>query len=208
MQDGLQDAADPHVGSPTDYFTLQRESGSSDGPTSSRASSESDTSLQQLTGDVEECVNCLIRLVPVLRDPAPQDMYKGTVSHSEAHEGIELAKRTFPQATASLLRRLGVANWKRRHALLSLKLHDPTSTTLNRSSKFDRQRRPELRQSSMASVMNPSSWISPLSPQPLASSSASSHAARHPSMIVSFHNRTTSAAALEHLWLDRIRQPG
>ena len=175
VQDGLQDAAIPEIGPPSDYFTSPPEDGPAEGSASSRASSESDTSLQQLTGDVEECVNCLIRLVPVLRDPAPQDIHKQTVSQSEVHEDVELARRMFPQATTLLLRRLGVANWKRRQTLLGLKSSDRTNTSPNRSSKRDNHRRPDIRQSAMATVMKPSSWIAAFSPQPLASNSDSSH---------------------------------
>ena len=121
-RDSLQDAAVLPI-SPAprtiDYFSLQ-----SDGveqQVSSRASSDSDTSLQQLTGDIEETVDCLIKLTPTLQDPAPQDMYKRHASHSEANMDIDLATKMFPKATRLLTNRLGFANWKRRQYLQSLK---------------------------------------------------------------------------------------
>ncbi|KAL8941508.1 MAG: hypothetical protein Q9216_002190 [Gyalolechia sp. 2 TL-2023] len=175
LQESLQDAAVPLHSFSTEFGGIQLENGSTSNLTPSRASSESDTSIQQLTGDVEECVNCLVKLVPVLRDPAPQTTYKENASYSEAREDIDLARKMFPQATAPLLRRFGIANWKRRQALLSLASGDYSSTTLDRSSRGDSQRRPTIRQSAMASVMNSSDSISAFSPPGVTSSSASSH---------------------------------
>lgn len=176
VQESLQDAAVPPQNFHTEDYGLPPQNDPVGKLTPSRASSESDTSVQQLTSDVEECVNCLIKLVPVLRDPAPQDTYKGNVSYDEAREDIDLAKRMFPHATASVLRRFGSANWRRRQALLSLMSQQHISTNLNQSSKGDNQQYSGLRQNAMASVMKPSDSSFVFSPPDVTLSSGSSHA--------------------------------
>ncbi|KAL8834257.1 MAG: hypothetical protein Q9170_003844 [Blastenia crenularia] len=168
VQEGLQDAAIPHINSPADYFGFGSESGPTGSNSPSRASSESDTSFQQLTSDVEECVNCLTRLVPSLRDPAPQDTYKENMSYNEAQGDIEVAKRMFPRATSSLIRRLGFASWKRRQALLDLKLRD-------QKPKGDNRLHPGPRPPGLLNIMNPSDWDPAFSPQSLGSSSDSTY---------------------------------
>ncbi|MCJ1405770.1 hypothetical protein MMC11_009000, partial [Xylographa trunciseda] len=107
-------ALDPSV----DYFPVQ----SSDGErhVSSRASSDSGSSIQQLTEDLDETVKCLVQLIPALQDPAPQDVYDGRATHLEANKDIELAIKMFPKAPSSLTRRLGFSNWKRRQYFESL----------------------------------------------------------------------------------------
>lgn len=105
---------------------------------SSRASSESSAGLEQLTDDLEECVSCLVRLVPALRDPASQDMYKEHVHYDEANKDIDLARKMFPKASPSFHCRLGFANRKRRQALLSLKPHDDINESVERSLNGDR----------------------------------------------------------------------
>lgn len=84
------------------------------------ASSDSDTSLQQSADDIEEIVNCLIKLVPALQDPAPQDIYSKQASQDEANEDIELVVKFFPKASSLLTNRLGFANWKRKQYVQKL----------------------------------------------------------------------------------------
>lgn len=81
---------------------------------SRRTSSDSETSLQQCADDLEEIVNCLIKLIPALQDPAPQDMYSGEAPQNEANEDIKSVGKIFPKVTPFLATRLGFANWKRR----------------------------------------------------------------------------------------------
>ncbi|KAL9598499.1 MAG: hypothetical protein Q9219_004472 [cf. Caloplaca sp. 3 TL-2023] len=207
LQDGLQEAAVPFSNSPSEPVALDLDNRRSSYPASSRASSESDTSLQQLTGDVEECVNLLIRLLPVLRDPAPQDTYNPAVPESEVREDVELAKRMFPQTKASLLRRLGVANWKRRQALIGLKTQSHNSTAFRRG--------PDLRHSIMATDTKPNAWVAMLSPQPLASSSDSSHAGIasiddsifSQSDYFSSRSATSVAASDQVMWMKQVEPP-
>lgn len=114
----------PGINSLTDCFDIPPKSSFSCQSLSSRASSESSTSFEQLADDLEECVSCLIRLVPALRDPAPQNMYKEYVHDGEANKDIDLARKMFPKAAPLFHRRLGFANRKRRQALSSLKPND------------------------------------------------------------------------------------
>lgn len=123
----------------TDYFALQLQTRLSDELVSSRASSDSETSLQQFADDIEECVTCLIKLVPVLQNPAPQNVYEEHSSLSEADGDIDVAKKMFPKATQSLSSRLGLANWKRRKELLSLKSRALGNLPLGRSSNNNRR---------------------------------------------------------------------
>lgn len=176
LQESLQDAPVPLHSPYAEDFGLLHEHDPAGKLTPSRASSESDTSIQQLTGDVEECVNCLIKLVPVLRDPAPQDTYKENVSDHEARGDIELARRMFPHATASVLRRFGFANRKRRQDLFSLVAPQHVSRALDRSSSGNSRQHSGLQQSAMASVVKPEDSIPVFSPPDVTSSSASSHA--------------------------------
>lgn len=98
---------------------------------SRRASSDSDTSLQQSADDVEEIVNCLIKLVPALQDPAPQDIYSKQASKDEANEDIGLVAKLFPKASKSLTTRLGFANWKRKQSFqrLNPRIHSNEPST-------------------------------------------------------------------------------
>ena len=84
---------------------------------SRRSSSGSDTSLQQSADDLEEIVSCLIKLIPALQDPAPQDIYSKYASQDEAKDDIGLVEKLFPKASPSLRIRLGFANWKRKQSL-------------------------------------------------------------------------------------------
>lgn len=88
---------------------------------SRRTSSDSETSLQQCADDLEEIVNCLIKLIPALHDPAPQDMYSGEASQNEANEDIRLVGKLFPKVVPSLATRLGFSNWKRRQFFQKLR---------------------------------------------------------------------------------------
>lgn len=87
---------------------------------SRRASSDSDTSLQQSADDIEEIVICLIKLIPALQDPAPQDIYSKQASQDEANEDIDLVVKLFPKASSSLTTRLGFTNWKRKQSFQKL----------------------------------------------------------------------------------------
>ena len=112
----------PPINNQIKYFNTQqdiREQGSSG------ASSDSDASEpQQLTEDIEESVNCLLKLLPALQDPAPQDIYRKNASRDEANYDIEMAKKMFPKASHSLSTRLGFANWKRRQYIRELELRN------------------------------------------------------------------------------------
>ena len=140
----------------TDYFTLQLQTRLSDQLVSSRESSDSETSLQQFADDIEECVTCLIKLVPVLRNPAPQNVYEEHSSLNEADGDIDVAKKMFPKATRSLSHRLGLANWRRKKELLSLKSREPANLPLGRSSNNSRQREYGVRQTPDANVLETS----------------------------------------------------
>ena len=106
---------------------------------SSRASSDSESSLQQFADDIEECVTCLTKLVPVLRNPAPQNGYEERSSLDEADGDIEVAKKMFPRASSKLSYRLGLANWRRRKELVSLKSQEAVNLPLGQSSTRIRQ---------------------------------------------------------------------
>ena len=111
----------PPIDNQINYFNIPPDHGNQ--LMSSEASTDSDASqLQQLTEDIEENVNCLLKLVPALQDPAPQDIYKKDASHSEANYDIEMAKKMFPKASQSLSYRLGFANWKRRQYIRDLQV--------------------------------------------------------------------------------------
>ena len=119
-----------------DYFNLQR--GDAEPIVSSRSSSGSETSVHQLIEDIEESVNCLIKLIPTLQDPAPQDLYKRYASQNEADKDIDLAIKMFPKAAPSLTRRLGFANWKRRQYLEGLQL--PIRPSISSKRKVNQSR--------------------------------------------------------------------
>lgn len=91
---------------------------------SRRTSSDSETSLQQCADDLEEIVNCLIKLIPTLQDPAPQDIYSRQASKNEANEDIKSVEKYFPKIIPSLATRLGFANWKRRQFFQKLGQRD------------------------------------------------------------------------------------
>ena len=113
-----------------DYFNPHR--GDPEPIVSSRSSSGSETSVQQLIDDIEESVNCLIKLIPALQDPAPQDLYRRQTSQNEAEKDVDLATKMFPKAAPSLTRRLGFASWKRRQYLEVLQLPDLPSISSKR----------------------------------------------------------------------------
>ena len=175
VQNSLQDAAVPQSSPTRENFGTQLEDNLPGDLVPSRASSDSDTSLQQLTDDVEECVSCLIKLTPALQDPAPQDIYKEHASHGEANDDIDLAKKMFPKATLSLLCRLGFANWKRKGNLLNLKLRDYIKEPLQRSSS-DNDEGPITRQFSNMNVRKPSQWSAIFSSDQIVASPGSSYA--------------------------------
>ena len=176
MQETLHDAANLQSTPLNDYLNLQLGRDPSGYPTTSGASSESDTSLQQLTDEVEECVSCLLKLVPALRDPAPQDIYHTFTSHGEPNDDIGLAKKMFPKATPSILRRLGFANWKRKQALLSLKLRDHASVSPKRGSNDGKQQNPNTQQFANLSIGRHDARAAAFSPHAVASSPGSSGA--------------------------------
>lgn len=105
---------------------------------SRRASSDSDTSLQQSADDIEEIVSCLVKLIPALQDPAPQDIYSKQASRDEADEEIGLVAKTFPKASSSLTTRLGFANWKRKQLFHKLSPRTQSKETSKQSASFDK----------------------------------------------------------------------
>ena len=103
---------------------------------SSGASSDSEISqLQQLTEDIEEDINCLLKLLPALQDPAPKDIYRKDSSSAEANFDIEIARKMFPMASFSLSCRLGFANLKRRQYLRDLEFRNRPIPNLKLNSK-------------------------------------------------------------------------
>ncbi|KAL9609698.1 MAG: hypothetical protein Q9167_005548 [Letrouitia subvulpina] len=161
-QESLQDATVPGTSSATDCFNAPPEGSLSSQSLSSIASSESSASLEQLNDDLEECVSCLVRLVPALRDPAPQDMYKEYAPYDEANKDINLARKMFPKANPSLHRRLGFANRKRRQALLSLKPYD-INESVERSSIGNRLQDHNLWQSPNTDAIESGGWTAAFS---------------------------------------------
>ena len=117
-------------------------------------------------------MSCLVKLAPVLQDPAPQYAYTAHTSHDEAIEDIDLAKRMFPKATLSLLRRVGAANRKRRLALLHLKLK--SNTSIQRNPKYDVQQHHNKEQSLNTGVTKSNDWIAAFSHNYVASTPGSS----------------------------------
>lgn len=115
MCDSVQATFVPPI-SPRDSSFNTHLDGVDVGP-SRRASSGSESSLQQSADDIEEIVNCLIKLISALQDPAPQDIYGKQESQHEANEDIGVVEKLFPKASSSLTTRLGLANWKRRQSL-------------------------------------------------------------------------------------------
>ncbi|RDW61684.1 hypothetical protein BP5796_11576 [Coleophoma crateriformis] len=73
--------------------------------------------LQQRLEDVADIINCLLDLLPSLRDPVAQGNYKTNESGEHTSKDIKIAMVLFPKAPLSLNERLGRANWKRRQNL-------------------------------------------------------------------------------------------
>jgi len=73
--------------------------------------------IRQYLEDALEIIDCLLDLLPSLRDPADQDHFDTTASGEDAAEDIKMAKILFPKAPIPLNERLGRANWKRRQNL-------------------------------------------------------------------------------------------
>ena len=144
-------------------------------PSPSRSSSGSDTSLLQLSGDIEECVSCLFKLDPILRDPAPRDIYKERVSRGEADEDIDLARQMFPKAALPLLRRFGIANWKRKQDLITVELQDQTQNLVQRRSALSKQEPRELKHTTDVIVPKSEALITASGLDLAASSPGSSH---------------------------------
>ena len=156
--DGVQDLTVAPISPSIDYFNLQLEYDPLGQSTPSRGSSDSDSSLQQLSDDIEECVGCLIKLVPVFKDPAPQDLCKAIPSRTEANEDIDFARKMFPKANPLLLSRFGLANWRRRQALLSLKLRNDTNLSPQQRFGDDGQQKSNIMKSTNANITKPNDW--------------------------------------------------
>lgn len=112
----------------------------SDHLNSSKSSSESGISFQQCTGEIEQIIECLMKLIPTLQDPVPNDIYQQHASQSEANQDIALAAKMFPQATPELIRRLGYANWKRRQFFQESKSQNDNINWPEKDVQYDRQR--------------------------------------------------------------------
>ena len=90
----------------------------------SSSSIEVPSPLHQMITEMHDVLNCLLREVPSLQDPAPHDArmkddYEGAFSADLSH-----LQSKYPQANEELLNRLGVANWKRRQQLMSIRAQD------------------------------------------------------------------------------------
>ena len=90
---------------------------------SNLSGSTTDTSLplHQAITEIHDILDCLLRQVPALQDPAPHDSrtreeYDGAYSVDLSH-----LKSKFPKASSDVLNHLGIANWKRRQQLMSLR---------------------------------------------------------------------------------------
>ena len=77
-------------------------------------SEDSKSKIEKISEDASDIFDCLSDLLPLLRDPVPEDTFQRDASPSEAQKDIELAENMFPNAAKPLITRLGHANWKRR----------------------------------------------------------------------------------------------
>ena len=146
--------------------------------TPSRASSESDSSLQQLSDDIDECVSCLVKLRPIFDDPVPQDMYEQETHARALSEDISFARMMFPKAKAPLSNRLGSANWRRRQALLRLKSGDSVFSSPNPTFRTNDQQDIHLSGLHYTTTRPSRTWMAVLSSHDVVSSPGSSSAGR------------------------------
>lgn len=76
-----------------------------------------ETELEQITGDVEEVVDCLVRLSMTIRNPAPYDRFKSFRANDTTYFekfDIEHVQSKFSSLDRSLAERLGKSNSGRR----------------------------------------------------------------------------------------------
>ena len=201
---GLQNAVVQQTSSATDYFALDLQTRLSDQLVSSRESSDSETSLQQFADDIEECVTCLVKLVPVLRNPAPQNAYDEHSSLGEADGDIDVVKKIFPKATQSLSHRLGSASWRRRKELLSLKSRELGNLPLGRSANNSKQREYDVRQTPDSIFWEIIIRLLHLLCFVVSQARVRLIQSRHIKMRVSSLSRIISVSDLQLRWLDQI----
>lgn len=79
-------------------------------------------SMQSILDYIAATLDRLQRLVITLQDPTPIDLVGQEVPPNADRDDIELVGRMFPQAAASLVQRLGTANWRRRQYLKEIRL--------------------------------------------------------------------------------------
>lgn len=77
-------------------------------------SDDSKSKIEKIIEDAGDLFECLSDLLPLLKDPVPEDTFHRDASPGEARKDIELAENMFPNAAKPLITRLGHANWKRR----------------------------------------------------------------------------------------------
>ena len=105
-------------------------------------------STSELISQVDRTVKCLIKLIPNLCDPFPDDLYTQNGSQADAYPDINLAQELFPSATPALIQRLGRANWMRRRYLKTLQEKGKPGMPFARgkSGNVRRQKRAPLRE--------------------------------------------------------------
>ncbi|KAL9042221.1 MAG: hypothetical protein Q9214_003848 [Letrouitia sp. 1 TL-2023] len=121
-QDGTDDDSKAHECSAT--ANLDDSTSSEPGSNLSLSSNDVSSPLHQKITEMHDILDCLLRQVPALQDPAPHDTrtkddYEGAYSVDLAH-----LKSKYPEASQELLNRLAVANWKRRQQLMCLRAHN------------------------------------------------------------------------------------
>ncbi|OTA65390.1 hypothetical protein K449DRAFT_431992 [Hypoxylon sp. EC38] len=98
------------------------------------------TEVAQISADIKEVVDCLLRLSVSIRNPAPHDRLKAytriNVSHYEAHDISHISEK-FRLASPKLAEHLGKANSRRRQFFLYRDSHhNILSEGLNEDSKL------------------------------------------------------------------------
>ena len=148
--------ADDNAGARVVGLTSDLDASTSSEPDSSLSMSSTDLSspLHQTITEMHDVVTCLLRQIPSLRDPSPQDTrtqagYEGADSFDQSH-----VRSKFPKANAELLNRLGTANWKRRQQFMVLRGHteDGVSAIDRNDAKESRHEDREMDYSSEADI--------------------------------------------------------
>ncbi|KAL9612038.1 MAG: hypothetical protein Q9167_003364 [Letrouitia subvulpina] len=118
-QDGADDDSKAHECSAA--TNVDDSTSSEPGSNLSLSSTDTSSPLHQKITEMHDILDCLLRQVPALQDPAPHDTrtkddYEGVYSVDLSH-----LKSKYPKASQDLLNRLAVTNWKRRQQLMSLR---------------------------------------------------------------------------------------